>query len=101
MAVDIRWLDQAKDDILSILAYISFDNPKAAAAYVSAIEKSCEKLSQFPESGRVFNETYRVLVIRNHVVLYRYDAGARKVTVARVIDGRRDIAALLRDDELH
>ena len=64
MAVDIRWLDQAKDDILSILAYISFDNPKAAAAYVSAIEKSCEKLSQFPESGRVFNETYRVLVIR-------------------------------------
>ena len=101
MAVDIRWLDQAKNDIQSILAYISFDSPKAAKEYVDAIGSSCEKLSEFPESGRIYNERYRVLVIRNHVVLYRYDAGAREVTIARVIDGRRDIATLLRDDKLH
>jgi plasmid stabilization system protein ParE len=98
MAVDIRWLEEANDDVHSILAYISSDNPKAASIYVDAIAQSCERLSQFPESGRVFNERYRVLVVRNHLVLYRYDAGAREVTIARVIDGRRDIAALLGDE---
>jgi plasmid stabilization system protein ParE len=95
MAVDIRWLEEANDDIQSILAYISSDNPKAASAYIEAIAQSCEKLSQFPESGRAFNERYRILVIRNHLVLYRYDAGAGEVTIARVIDGRRDIATIL------
>ena len=100
MAADIRWLEEANDDIQSILAYISFDNPKAGQAYIDAIARSCEKLSQFPETGRTFNERYRVLVIRSHLVLYRYDAGAREVTIARVIDGRRDIATVLGDEEL-
>ena len=52
MAADIRWLEEANDDIQSILAYISFDNPKAGQAYIDAIARSCEKLSQFPETGR-------------------------------------------------
>jgi toxin ParE1/3/4 len=95
MAADIRWLEEANDDIHSILTYISFDNPTAAKAYIDAIAQSAEKLSRFPESGRVFNEKYRVLVIRNHLVFYRYDAGANEVTISRVIDGRRDIETLL------
>jgi plasmid stabilization system protein ParE len=95
MVADIRWLEEANDDIRSILTYISSDNAKAAKNYVDAIGKSCEKLSQFPESGRVYNERYRVLVIRNHPVLYRYDSGGNEVTIARVLDGRRDIEALL------
>jgi plasmid stabilization system protein ParE len=95
MVADIRWLEKANDDIPSILTYISSDNAKAAKNYVDAIGKSCEKLSQFPESGRVYNERYRVLVIRNHPVLYRYDSGGNEVTIARVLDGRRDIEALL------
>jgi plasmid stabilization system protein ParE len=95
MVADIRWLEEANDDIRSILTYISSDNAKAAKNYVDAIGKSCEKLSQFPESGRVYNERYRVLVIRNHLVLYRYDSGGNEVTIARVLDGRRDIEALL------
>jgi plasmid stabilization system protein ParE len=95
MVADIRWLEEANDDIRSILTYISSDNAKAAKNYVDAIGKSCEKLSQFPESGRVYNERYRVLVIRNHLELYRYDSGGNEVTIARVLDGRRDIEALL------
>ena len=100
MAVDIRWLEEANDDIQSIISYISSDNPKAAHAYVEAVARSCIKLSEFPESGHVFNEKYRVLAIRNHVVFYRYDAGANTVSIARVLDGRRDIATLLGGEEV-
>jgi plasmid stabilization system protein ParE len=71
MVADIRWLEEANDDIRSILTYISSDNAKAAKNYVDAIGKSCEKLSQFPESGRVYNERYRFWL--SGIILYSID----------------------------
>jgi len=37
-----------------------------------------------------------MLVIRNHIVFYRYEADRQRVIVARIIDGRRNIEAILR-----
>jgi len=57
---------------------------------------ACDRLRNFPPSGRAFDDSYRVLVVRNHLVLYRYEQRRTKVIIAAVIDGRRDVAALLR-----
>jgi plasmid stabilization system protein ParE len=95
MPVELKWLDQANDDLQSILDYISSENPRAAASYVDAIVQSCERLSFFPEAGRAYNSRYRVLVIRNHLALYRYDPVAREVTIAAVIDSRRDVETIV------
>lgn len=38
MAVEVIWLDQAKDDLREILDFIAKDNPGAAANYVAGIE---------------------------------------------------------------
>jgi plasmid stabilization system protein ParE len=97
MAVRLRWQDEAKDDLRSILEFISLENPRAATTYVQAIERACEKLILFPLSGRAYSQRYRALVVRNHLVLYRYDSAVGEITVVAVIDGRRDVATIIGD----
>ena len=95
MAVEIVWLDQAKDDLRSILEHISRENPRAATRYVEAIASNCERLADFPESGRRFDAVYRVLPVQKHLVFYRHDAGAGTVVIVIVIHGRRDVESLI------
>jgi toxin ParE1/3/4 len=91
MAAEVRWLDQAKDDLREILDYIAVENPRAAERYVSELQAACERLAPFPMSGRLYNDQFRVLVFRNHLVFHRYDESAGIVSVVMVIDGRRDL----------
>jgi len=95
MAAEVVWLDDAKDDLLSILEFISRDKPKAAAAYVGAISQQCHILADFPESGPAYDSSYRALVVEKHIVLYRYDRQADTVLIAAVVHGRRDIARIV------
>jgi toxin ParE1/3/4 len=95
MPAEIVWLDQALDDLDSILDYISNDSPKAALRYGADLEKSCQRLGDFPMSGRAFKDRYRCLVFRNHLVFHRYDAAANIVFITMIIDARRDLDRIL------
>ena len=48
MAAEVRWLDQAKDDLREILDYIAVENPRAAERYISELQAACERLVPFP-----------------------------------------------------
>ena len=52
MAVEVVWLDQAKDDLREILDFIAKDNAFAALTYVDGIERACSKLADFPDAGQ-------------------------------------------------
>jgi toxin ParE1/3/4 len=95
MPCEVIWLDQARDDLSAILEFIAKESPKAALNYVAEIEGQCLQLADFPESGRRYNETYRCLVFRNHLIFYRHDSDANRVTIVTVLDGRRDLERLL------
>lgn len=97
MAVRLRWQDEAKDDLRSILEFISLENPRAATTYVQAIERACENLIFFPMSGRAYSHRYRALVIRNHLAFYRYDEAAEEIMIVAVLDGRRDLPTIIGD----
>lgn len=97
MPADLVWRKRAESHLQSIFDYISADNIDAAEAYVEAVVGACDRLRNFPLSGRAFDKHHRVLVVRNHLVLYRYERRSAKVIIAAVVDGRRDIAALLRN----
>ena len=97
MAVELHWSDEGLAELEAVFDYISADSPEAAKAYVNRIRQTCEKLSAFPEMGRIYDPQYRVLVIDNHLALYRYDRTRQEVTIVKVIDGRRDVAQMLRD----
>jgi plasmid stabilization system protein ParE len=94
MAVEIVWLDQAKDDLRKLLEFIAEENPAAAANYVAGIRQACIKLADFPESGSRHDSKFRRIVFRNHLVFYRQDIENGTVSVVAIIDGRRDLATL-------
>ena len=95
MPSEVVWLDQARDDVSAILEFIAKDSPKASLNYIAELEEQSLQLADFPESGRRYNDTYRCLVFRNHLIFYRYDQTANRVTIVTVLDGRRDVERLL------
>ena len=78
--------------------YIRVGSPTAAIKYTDAILAACAKLKEFPEAGRRYGRRYRALIVRNHIVFYAYDSNLYTVTIAMILDGRRDIATLLDED---
>ena len=92
------WLQQAYDDLSALHEYISADNGRAADAYVEDIFAACERLREFPRSGRPYNSVYRALVVRNHLVFYRFDEIEEQIVIVAVLHGHRNIAALFLDE---
>ena len=93
MAVEVRWLDQARDDLGDILDYIAAENPAAAERYVTELYAACARLASLPQSGRRYNDAFRVLIFRNHLIFHHYDEAAG-IVVVMVLDGRRDLSTL-------
>jgi plasmid stabilization system protein ParE len=95
MAFDVIWLESAQNDIHDILTYIAADNPRAAALYIQGLRAAGDSLAEFPNIGRSFDARYRVTVYRNHLLFYLVDRSAKTVEIARVIDARRDVNAVI------
>jgi len=92
MAFDLIFLDQARDDLRELSDFLFPLNPQAASRYVGGLEEACQKLRMFPLAGRMYNDTYRLLVFRNHLIFYRVSIDEQKVHVVTIVDGRRDPA---------
>ena len=94
MPTDLVWSTQAEDDLNELFEYLRDKSPTAAITYVEGLTLSCAQLRAFPESGRAYNSRSRMLVFRNHVILYRYRKRDQKVIITKVVDGRRDYGRL-------
>jgi toxin ParE1/3/4 len=69
---------------------------EVAARYLREIDALFERLSLFPRSGMrrpSLGRDIRFGVVEPYVIIYRYKAGT--VTVARIVDGRRNITRRL------
>lgn len=81
----LEWRQQARDDLLTIIDYISDDNPDAAQRLKDEIECKAKALLEHPKAyppGRV--ATTRELVIRNnYIIVYHESAGM--ITLLRVL----------------
>lgn len=89
----VVWREIAKQQLRDITNYIKANNKNAAISYAEGIRDACRGLGDFPEQGRRYDSTYRLIVYRNHIVFYRY--GRDIVEISAVVDGRRDIAEIL------
>jgi len=97
MAAEVVWLDQARDDLCELLDFLHPSNPTAALRYVDELEHACEGLADFPMQGWQYDERYRAVVVRNHLIFYRFEHSQNKIVVVAVIDGRRDLTRILGD----
>ena len=87
-----RFTPEAKRDLEEIDAYLSADDPAAAARVLVAIRERCRALADRPEMGRSreeFAPGLRSSVVHRFVLFFR--AVEEGIEVVRIIHGARDI----------
>ena len=94
---------QAKEDTNDIWRYIAHDNPKAADAFLDAIEEASKLLSAIPAIGglRYFYHPelrgLRILPLQKfekYLLFYRLREEENVIEIVRIIHGARDIPSL-------
>jgi toxin ParE1/3/4 len=94
----LNWSPLAISRLSEIAKYIALDNPVAAERWVNKIFALVEKLSAFPERGRVVpeinNKMIREIVSGNYRVIYKLEN--REISILTV----RHVKRLLSIEEL-
>ena len=71
----VRFTPSARDQFLSVLAYIRRDKPGAALRFRKRAEVALQRLTRFPASGRVIPEfpelPYREIIVSPYRFFYR------------------------------
>jgi plasmid stabilization system protein ParE len=93
---EVVWRRRAVQHLGEIFEYINQQSPSAATRYASELKHTCELLGEFPEKAPRYDERYRALVFRNHLVFYRFASAEDKVLIIAIIDARRDVSTILR-----
>lgn len=91
----------ATEDIISILDYISIDDPPAALKLIDKINASIGSLSLFPYKGVVpkdfhlKSKGYRMLIIDSYIVFYLVNNSIQIVEIMRVISSKQNYKTFL------
>ena len=95
MAAELIILPAALKDLAEIDEFIGADDPTAADRYLASLKQKFEHLAMFPHLGRNYDQTYRYVVARSHLIFYSYDRQRNSITIANVVHSARDISDLL------
>ncbi len=63
----------------------------AAARYLEDVRDAAKRAGQDPRRARPLKGPYRILRVRSHYLILHVDAGADRLTVARVLHTAMDI----------
>ena len=95
MAFRINWSPSARFDLKDIAAFIAKDKPLAAKQAVNRLLNAVERLSDFPESGRMVPEfsepEIREMILRPFRIVYRVKKEQHLVIIVRVWHSARGI----------
>ena len=95
------WSPEAETDLLSIWHWgAARFSPVIADTHLRDIQRAAEQLTQFPHTGVARDEIVRgirSIVVYPTVIFYRINESS--IDIIRVIDGRRNIAALFPRDK--
>jgi plasmid stabilization system protein ParE len=95
----VQYSEQARDEVDEIYFRIMLDTgPNAADAMLDRLDRLVQNLATFPSMGRVRTElpgSPRTFSLHPWVLLYRPLTSEKGIQVLRLIDGRRDLDALL------
>ncbi|MEW6201602.1 MAG: type II toxin-antitoxin system RelE/ParE family toxin [bacterium] len=93
--VKLKWTPKARGHLRSIYEYISRDSVPYARRHIERLVTATEKISQFPEVGRVVSELteygLREIIFQNYRIVYRYLQKERIVQILSVLHCARDI----------
>ena len=87
----LRWSPLAVDKASELAEYIGQDNPAAAEKWIDAVFSSVERLTTFPESGRIVPEinslAIRELLYGNYRIIYRIEE--KQLSILTIRHGRQ------------
>jgi plasmid stabilization system protein ParE len=69
---EVVWRARAVRHLSELYQYLHERSLSAAAAYASGLYEACLALAEFPEKAPRYNERYRALKFRNHLIFYSY-----------------------------
>lgn len=96
----LRYLEQAKADIVQIKRYIARESGsnRVAVRYTEMLRQQCRRLAELPGTmGRArpeLMEGIRSLPYGNYIILFRYRDSL--VEIISIIEGHRDIEEMFR-----
>ena len=107
MTWNIRYSEEARQDLRSIYEYIAFELmvPDIAAAQFRRIMKSVRELDDMPFRFPLYKDDswnslgMRWFPVDNYLVFYFIDEQAKEVSIARIMYKGRDIGKQLGNDE--
>ncbi len=103
MAYKLIKTDSFQRDLDAVIGYIalSLENRIAAASLLDAVEKSYDGIERMPLMYEACHDPhlkelgYRKAAIRNYIMIYRVDEGAKTVYILRMFHGRQDYEKLI------
>ena len=88
--MDVRWLDDALEDVTEIHRYIAADDPRAAARAVERIQGAVRSLAAVPHRGRPGRwPGTRELVVPRSPYVVPYRVAGEFIEILRVFHGAR------------
>ena len=97
----IIWTEPALSDLQGIYDYISKDSEYYASVFVGEILESVEKVTEFPEIGRMVPEyqqnDIREILVQSYRIIYKLEQN--QILILTVVHGRRDLTKLMDPDE--
>jgi len=95
--------DRASDQLYAIIQYIaeSSGSIDTALSYLDFLEREITRLSSTPHMGSyprysiLRKQGYRVLIVKRHLVFYKADDDARRVTIYAIVDARQHYVNLI------
>ncbi len=98
--VEVRLSRAAQRDVAHILTYTQRTwGLRQRANYRAAIYRALDRLSRFPGAGRPRDDRFpgcRSLQVEQHVI-YFYQPGSDEIEVVRILHGRQDASAAVKD----
>ena len=94
---ELIWTEPALSDLDDVAEYIALSNLPAAKALVGRVFDAVDRLSLFPESGRVPSElegfNYREVIVNPCRVLYKVEESS--VYILHVMRQERDLRSFI------
>lgn len=98
MAYKVSLSPSARQDIQSIVRYISLDSPKRGLEFGQLLIAKANSIGDHPNIGRIVPEIgdpdIREIIVRAYRVIYRINHQAEKIQIIRFWHGKRGVPDL-------
>ena len=94
MSYSVIISSMAETDLRAVYEYIALvlGSAENAEAQLSRLEDRIRRLDELPKRYRSYKRNIRIMPVDNYLVFYSVDDEAKRVSVLRVMYGRRDLS---------